>query len=311
MIDLDDIRAAARRIDGYVRRTPLVPATQFRESVCRGTLHLKLECLQPSGSFKARGAASKLFASDPEAVERGLVAASGGNHGLAVARSASLKNVPSHIFLPENVQAEKVDKMRRWGAEAVIAGANYDEANAFALAHARETGALYFHSFADPLIVAGQGTVGLEILEDLPNVDTVVIAVGGGGFITGAATALKALKPSIRIIGVEPVGSPTLHESLKAGDVVTLDEVTTSVPTMACRRTDDRLFAQTRQVVDEVVLVDDDAMAAASRQLWFEYGLAADLSGAAALAALATGAITTQADEVVCAPVCGAGLPPL
>ncbi|WEX10889.1 threonine/serine dehydratase [Chelativorans sp. AA-79] len=309
MIDLNDVRAAAKRIEGYVRRTPLVPATQFRDPVCKGMLHLKLECLQPSGSFKARGAASKLFASDPNAVARGLVAASGGNHGLAVARSANLKNVPAHIFLPENVQPEKVEKMRRWGAETVIAGADYDEANAGALAHAKKSGALYFHSFADPLIVAGQGTVGLEIFEDLPNVDTVVIAVGGGGFITGAAVALKALKPSIRIVGVEPTGSPTLHNSLRSGDVVTLDEVTTRVPTMACRRTDDALFALTRQVVDEVVLVEDQAMADAASQLWFEFGIAADLSGAATIAALATGAIQTKDNEVICAPVCGAGLP--
>lgn len=309
MIDLDDIRAAARRIEGCVRRTPLVPATQLRDPVCQGTLHLKLECLQPSGSFKARGAANKLFASDPKVVEHGLVAASGGNHGLAVARSASLKNVPAHIFLPENVQPEKVEKMRRWGAETVIAGANYDEANAEALAHAEKTGAFYFHSFADPLIVAGQGTVGLEIFEDLPNVDSVVIAVGGGGFITGVATALKALKPSIRIVGVEPVGSPTLHNSLRAGDVVTLDEVTTCVPTMACRRTDSTLFALTQQVVDEVVLIEDQAMADAASRLWFEFGIAADLSGAAAIAALATGAIQTGSNEIVCAPVCGAGLP--
>ncbi|MDQ0326977.1 threonine dehydratase [Rhodopseudomonas julia] len=311
MIDLDDVRAAARRIDGYVRRTPLLPATQFRNPVCAGSLHLKLECLQPSGSFKARGAANKLLASDPKDVERGLVAASGGNHGLAVARSASLKNVPATIFLPENVQAEKVDKMRRWGAETVIGGANFDEANAGAHAYVEKTGALYFHSFADPLIVAGQGTVGLEIFDDLPDVETVVIAVGGGGFITGAAVALKALKPSIRIIGVEPVGSPTLHASLKAGHVVTLDQVTSNVPTMACQRTDERLFALTRQVVDEVVLIEDAAMEAAAKQLWFEFGLAADSSGAAAMAALATGSISTRDNEIVCAPVCGAGLPPL
>jgi threonine dehydratase len=309
MITPDDVRSAATRIEGYVRRTPLVPATQFRDPVCKAKLHLKLECLQPSGSFKARGAANKLFASDPKSVGRGLVAASGGNHGLAVARSASLRNVSAHIFLPENVQAEKVDKMRRWGAETIIAGADFDEANAGALAYAEKTGALYFHSFADPLIVAGQGTVGLEMFQDLPNVDTVVIAVGGGGFITGAAVALKALKPSIRIVGVEPTGSPTLYNSLRSGHVETLNEVTTRVPTMACRRTDEALFALTRQVVDEVVLIEDEAMAHAARQLWFEFGIAADLSGAAAIAALATGAIETGCDEIVCAPVCGAGLP--
>lgn len=309
MIGIEDIRVAADRIAPHVRRTPLVAATHLQKPFCPGNLYLKLECLQPSGSFKARGAASKLFAASDAEVKRGLVAASGGNHGLAVARSASLIGVGAHIFLPENVQPDKIEKMRGWGATPVIAGANYDEANRRALDHAEQTGALYFHSFADPTIVAGQGTVGLEVLEELPNVDTVVVAVGGGGFITGMAVALKAARPEIRVIGVEPTGSPTLHASLQAGRVVELEAVTTAVPTMACRRTDGSLFALTRQVVDEVVLVDDEDMARAARRLWFEFGLAADLSGAAAIAALSNGSISVAPDEIICAPVCGAGLP--
>lgn len=310
MIDIDDIRAAAERIGPYVRRTPLLPARQLHRPICPGDLYLKLECLQPSGSFKARGAASKLFAAPRDAVKRGLVAASGGNHGLAVARSASLVDVPAHIFLPDNVLPDKIEKMRGWGATPTIAGANYDEANRKALDHAERTGALYFHSFADSSIVAGQGTVGLEVFEDLPDIDTIVVAVGGGGFITGVAAALKAVRPATRVVGVEPVGSPTLYRSMQRGEVVELDEIRTSVPTMACRRTDDALFALTRTVVDEIVLVEDESMARAARRLWFEFGLAADLSGAAAIAALSDGAIAVAPGEKICAPVCGAGFPP-
>ncbi|MBN7778846.1 threonine/serine dehydratase [Nitratireductor aquimarinus] len=309
MIDIEDIRAASARISPYVRRTPLLPATQLSKSISCGELYLKLECLQPSGSFKARGAANKLFSASPKDVRHGLVAASGGNHGLAVARSANLAGVPAHIFLPDNVLPDKIEKMKRWGATAVIAGKNYDEANSEALEHAQRTGALYFHSFADPTIVAGQGTVGLEVLEDLPDVDTIVVAIGGGGFITGAAVALKSARPEIRVIGVEPVGSPTLHKSMETGSVAELERVTTLVPTMACRRTDDALFALARTVIDEIVLVEDEAMADAAKKLWFEFGVAADLSGAAAVAALSEGLVSVKPGEKICAPVCGAGLP--
>lgn len=309
MIGLDDIRAAAERIRPLVRRTPLLPATGLLRPVTEADLLLKLECLQPSGSFKARGASNKLLSLSPDQLRRGLVAASGGNHGLAVARSAFVAGVSATLFLPENVSAEKVTKIREWGATAIVGGATYDEANAHALDFAEKKGATYFHSFADPLIVAGQGTVGLEILGDAPQTDVVIVAVGGGGFITGAGVALKALKPSIRVIGVEPVGSPTLHASLAAGEVVTLPEITTSVPTMACKRTNDALFELSRQVVDEVVLVDDADMKAAANWLWLEFGLAADLSGAAAIAALATGKVVVEAGKTVSVPVCGAGLP--
>lgn len=309
MIGLDDVRAAAERIRPLVRRTPLLPATGLRRKVTEAELFLKLECLQPSGSFKARGASNKLLSLSDEELSRGLVAASGGNHGLAVARSAFVAGVQATLFLPENVAADKVAKIRQWGATTIVAGAGYDEANAGARDFAEREGAVYFHSFADPLIVAGQGTVGLEILEDVPQTDVVIVAVGGGGFITGTGVALKALKPSVKVIGVEPVGSPTLHGSLAAGEVVSLPEITTTVPTMACKRTDDALFQLSRTVIDEIVLVEDADMKAAADWLWLEFGLAADLSGAAAIAALATGKVRVEKGQTVSVPVCGAGLP--
>lgn len=309
MIELDDVRMAAERIAPLVRRTPLMPATGLRQPVTPGDLHLKLECLQPSGSFKARGASNKLLSLSHAQLSRGLVAASGGNHGLAVARSAHVAGVQATVFLPDNVAADKVAKIRQWGATTIVGGSSYDEANAGALAFAEREGAAYFHSFADPVIVAGQGTVGLEILQDLPQTDIVIVAVGGGGFISGAGLALKALKPSIRVVGVEPVGSPTLYNSLAAGRVVALDAITTAVPTMACKRTDDALFELSRRVIDEIVLVEDAEMKAAADWLWLEFGLAADLSGAAAIAALATGRVHVEKGQTVAVPVCGAGLP--
>ncbi|MEZ5865349.1 MAG: pyridoxal-phosphate dependent enzyme [Geminicoccaceae bacterium] len=165
----------------------------------------------------------------------------------------------------------------------------WDRSNEAALAHAEESGAVYFHPFADPLVVAGQGTLGLEILDQLPDIDTILIAIGGGGLIAGMSTAIRARRPNVRIIGIEPVGSPTLKASVDAGEVVTLPSVTTRVPTMACARTDPRIYEIVRDKVDEFVLVDDEAMLDAARWLWFEQGIAADLSGAASLAALRQG----------------------
>jgi threonine dehydratase len=307
MVTLEDIRSARASIAPYIRRTPVMAAAGLREGIGPGTILLKLECLQVTGSFKARGAMNRVLAADAAALRNGLVTASGGNHGLAVARTAHVTGVPAVIFLPSTVSPSKIEKLKGWGARIEVSGDVFDRANEAALAHAKASGALYVHPFADPLVVAGQGTLALDILEELPDLDAIIIAIGGGGLIAGMSTALKALRPSIRIIGVEPEGSPTLHASLAAGRVVTLPKVTTAVATMSCQRTDERVFEAVRRNVDSVVLVSDDAMRKAARWLWFEMGIAADLSGAAAIAALQQGKVTVSANERVCALICGAG----
>lgn len=309
MISIEDVRAAAGRIRPLVRRTPLIPADQIKQPISPADLALKLECLQVSGSFKARGAANKLMSLSPEERAKGLVAASGGNHGLAVARCGFVAGVPATLFLPDTVAPEKVRKMQAWGATCHVGGEGFDDCNARALAMAERGEATYVHPFADPFVVAGQGTVALEMLEDRPQTETVLVAIGGGGFVTGVGTAIKALDSGIRVVGVEPFGSPTLHDSLKAGEVVALPEVTSRIPTMSCRRTDDRLFAQARGVVDEIVLIEDADMSRAAEWLWFELGIAADPAGAAAVAALMTGAYQAREGEKVTLTICGAGLP--
>ncbi len=308
MIDLADIEAARRRIADWVRRTPALPLSQLQAPLPGETpVTLKLECLQVTGSFKARGAMNRLLGAPSGQAANGIVTASGGNHGLAVARTAFVAGVPARIFLPKGVSPAKVAKMKAWKAEIEIVGEVWDQSNEAALAYAKESGAIYFHPFADPLVVAGQGTVGLEVLDDLPDMDAIVIAIGGGGLISGMATAIRALRPDVRIIGVEPTGAPTLKASLDAGTVVTLPEITTKVPTMAARRTDERIFEIVRDTVDDIVLVSDAEMEAASRWLWFEMGIAADLSGAAALAALRQGIPGLAGASHICALVCGAG----
>jgi len=307
MIDIGDIEAAAKRIAGHIRRTPMLHADQCAAPPGDADLWLKLENLQPTGSFKARGATNKLLTTPPAALVNGIVTASGGNHGLATARAARIAGVPATVFVPATVSAEKVDKLLKWGADVRRVGELWDESNREAIAFAERTGAIYFHPFADPAVVAGQGTLGIEIVDELPDVETVIVAIGGGGLIAGIATAVRAKKPSARIVGVEPTGSPTLQASLAAGEVVRLSQVTTRVATMACGRTVEPVFDIVRRCVDEVMLIADEEMLEAARWLWFEFGVAADLSGAAAVAALRAGRVRVRPGERVCGLVCGAG----
>ncbi|CAN7678788.1 pyridoxal-phosphate dependent enzyme [Devosia sp. LjRoot16] len=307
MITLADINAAATRIAPHVRRTPTIEARALSAPITPAKLSLKLESLQATGSFKARGATNKLLSLPPTALQRGIVTASGGNHGLAVARAAKLAGVTATIYVPENITAAKVEKLKRWGATVEITGAVWNETNLHALAFAETHGAAYFHPFADAAVMAGQGTAALELLADVPDLDVVLVAIGGGGLVSGMGVAIKALKPSVKIIGIEPVGSPTLKASLDAGHVVRLTEVTSRIATMSCAETDPQVFDVVRSVVDDVVLLSDEDMLEASRWLWFELGIAADLSGAAAVAALMTGRVAYGAGVSVGALVCGAG----
>lgn len=308
MIALDDIKAAQARIADSVRRTPIVEAGNLKTPLPgAGQVALKLELLQVTGSFKARGATNKLLTTAPGTLAKGIVAASGGNHGLATARAGHVFGVPVTIFLPANASPAKIEKLRQWGAETQIVGSVWHEANAAALDHVERTGAAYFHPFADPFVVAGQGTVALEILDQMPDVDVVLVAMGGGGLVSGVATAMKALRPQTRVVGIEAEGCPVLLNALRAGHNVGLDRVTTSVATMACARTEDSIFEIVRDHVDDIVLVSDDEMREAARWLWFEMGLSADLSGAASVAALLNERVAIKTGERVCAIVCGAG----
>jgi len=307
-IGLDDVQAAHARIRDAVRRTPCLRARFFREPAApHAALTLKLECLQVSGAFKARGACHKVGTLAPDALARGLVTASGGNHGLGVAYAGWRAGAPVQVYLPASTPASKAARLERWGARVVRAGEVWDDANDAAVAAARDAGMTYVHPFADPAVMAGQGTVGLEILAQSKHVDTVLVAIGGGGLISGIATAVKGLKPEVRVIGVEPVGAPTLRASVDAGRVITLERIATEAGTLAPRTSHADNLAIIERRVDDIVLVDDDEMRDAARWLWFEMGLSVELSAAAALAALRTGRYSPRPGENVCAVVCGMG----
>lgn len=306
MIALEAVQAARLRIAPYVRRTPMLAATALQRSP-RCNLWLKLEQLQASGSFKARGAVNKLLNAPSEMLRRGVITASGGNHGLAVAYVSWRLGVPAYVYLPHNTPLSKAEKLRAWHADVIMHGAVWDDANAAAIARAEREGLIYVHPFADPDVIAGQGTLALEVLEDLPQVDTILVAIGGGGLISGVALAAKALKPSVRIVGVEPIGAPTLKASLAANEVIALPSIATRANTLAPRQSAPINLEIVRQYVDEIVLVSDEAMLEAAQWLWFEFGVAAELSGAAATAAVLSGALSVRPEETVCALVCGAG----
>lgn len=292
MIQLQDFRIARRLISPHMRVTPVfaIGKPDFGAGIHQGAnvpeLYLKLENLQVSGSFKARGAMNAALNLDDDVRQKGLVTASGGNHGMGVINAARVLGVPVKIFLPTNTPKPKVAKLRKSGVDVALVGAVWDEANHAAMAHARETGMAYIHPFADPNVIAGQGTIALELLEQQADLDTLVIAVGGGGLISGVASAARMIRPGIRIIGVEPMGAPTLFESLKKNEVVALPAVNTAATSLAPRQSSALNVDLIGKNVDRIVLVSDEEMRNAAGWMWRELGLSVELSAAAGMAAV-------------------------
>jgi threonine dehydratase len=282
----------------------LTPAVRWRDDVW-----LKLELLQHSGSFKARGAFNRLLTAPAEQLARGAVTASGGNHGLGVAYAAVQRQVAATIYLPEKAPRSTEERLKRMDARVIRHGRDWDDAWALAQSHAHETGSLLVHPFEDPEVIAGQGTIGLELVEQLGRVDVAVIAVGGGGLIGGVALALKALVPSLRVIGVEPTGATAMKESLEAGRLVALERVDTIAGTLAPRAVGPHTLALAAQHLDEMVLVSDDEMRAGMKLLWNELRLLVEPAGAAAVAAVHCGRVAVDGKRVAVL-VCGANLDP-
>jgi threonine dehydratase len=297
-LELPFFERARERIAHRIVETPVLEHPLVR---------MKLECLQVTGSFKARGALHRLLSLPPEVAGRGVITASGGNHGLAVAYAARALGVPAVIYLPGHTPAEKAERMEAWGATVLREGVVWDDAHAAALAHAEREGLTYVHPFADPEVVAGQGTIALELFDRAPDTDALIVAIGGGGLIAGVGAAARLLRPGVRVIGVEPVGAPTLYESLRANDVIELPSITTKAGTLAPRRSARYTFDIVKRCVDEIVLVTDDEMKEAARWLFSNAKVGVELSGAAAVAAVLTKKANVAGAQHPCALVCGAG----
>jgi threonine dehydratase len=256
LLTLDLIAQARHRLRGLVHRTPLVPCRSLGERLgCR--VSLKLECLQKTGSFKPRGAFNRMSRLTPAWAARGVVAVSGGNHAQGVAYAARELGISAVIVMPETTPANYLDATRGYGAEVVLVP---DIRAAFAEAARRqEAGRTLIHPFDDPLVAAGQGTVGLEMIEDAPDLTHAFVSIGGGGLISGVATALKAVKPDVRVIGVETEGADAMARSVAAGQLVELEKITSIARTLGAPKVSEFTLRHVQELVDELRVVSDRA----------------------------------------------------
>jgi threonine dehydratase len=283
-----DVLAAARRLEGIVRRTPLERCDGLSGDA---EVFLKLEGMQRTGSFKLRGAYNRVATLPPEVRARGLVTASAGNHGQGVALAARLLGARALVFVPASAPETKRRRIARLGAELVLVEGGYDQAHAAAEAHAAETGAAFVHAYSDPMTVAGQATVALEVFQELPAVRTLVVPVGGGGLVNGTGIVARALASGARVVGVQTHETGAMHASLAAGSLCCPPQGETLCEGLS-GETDARSLELARRVVDEVVLVSEDSVRRAMRWLFVEEGVVAEGSAAVAVAALLEGAVS-------------------
>ncbi len=286
-VTLADIQAARIRIADYLPRTPLL-STETLSKRTGTRLSLKAENLQKTGSFKVRGALNAVLQLTPEQRARGIVTMSAGNHGAGLAYAAALVGIKCVVFMPEFGVPAKIAAIKGYGAEVRFAPTMH-ALRAAMEAHRDAHGMEIVHPFADAAIIAGQGTVGLEILEDCPDVEAIVVCVGGGGLLSGLSLAVKSLRPDVRIIGVEPEGAPTVHRSLQEGCIVALDHIQTVADGLAAPFSAQLPQTIIERYVDDVVLVTDDEILTALRLILERTKLLVEPGGAAAVAALLTG----------------------
>jgi threonine dehydratase len=297
LVSLADVRAAAERIAAQVHRTPTLSSTSLTQMLgCR--LAFKAELFQRTGSFKARGVLNRLRTVPAEALARGLITLSAGNHGAALAWAARVNRTRATIVMPATAVPSKIEAVRAYGGEPVLTSGNLlEECRRLE----RERGLTLVHPFDDPMVIAGQGTVGLELMEQVPDADLVIVPVGGGGLIAGIAAAVKRLRPATRVVGVEPSAADVMSRSLALGRPTHLEGQQTIADGLAAPFAGDLTFAHVRALVDSVVRVEEEHIVAALRLILQRLKLAAEPAGAAALAAITAGAVALERDmSVVC-----------
>ena len=307
MLSLAAIRAARDRIADVARVTPVRYSHTFSERT-GASVSLKLENVQRTGAFKIRGALNRIATLSDAEQAAGVVTASAGNHAQGVALAATRAGVDATIVMPEHAPISKVKATRGYGARVVLDGVDYEEAQARAHEIEREEGRTYVHAFDDEMVMAGQGTIGLEILEQQPDVETVVVPIGGGGLISGIATAITSQQPDVRVIGVQAEGASSVIDSLEAGEIRSRDSVDTVADGIATRSVGEQPFEIIQERVDEVVTVSDEEIALALTLLLERSKTVVEGAGAVALSALLEGRFAYEEDEVIVPALCGGNI---
>jgi threonine dehydratase len=308
LVTLDDVRAARAILEGVVRVTPMKPSRALADRV-GGPVLLKCENLQRTGSFKIRGAYTRIARLTPAERAFGVVAASAGNHAQGVALAARLLGTTSTVFMPTGAALPKIEATRTYGATVRLEGATVDESLAAAQRFAAETGAVFIHPFDHPDVVAGQGTVGLEIVEQCPDVRTVVVCTGGGGLVSGIAAAVKGLRPGVRVVGVQAGGAAAFPPSLAAGRPVALPRMATIADGIAVGRPGEVTFSHVARLVDDIVAVSEEDLSRALLFLLERAKLVVEPAGAAAVAAVLAG--TVELEPPVVTVLSGGNIDPL
>lgn len=298
MITLADVEAARARIKAHVHHTPLRHSTTFSK-LTGATVYFKFENLQRTGSFKIRGALNKILQLSPDERKRGVVAASAGNHAQGVALAAKLNGVKATIVMPEHASIQKAEATRGYGAEVILHGKDFNEASEKCAQLVKERGLTLVHAYNDEAIMAGQGTVGLEIIEDLPDVDVVMAGVGGGGLLSGIGTAVKGKNRKVRLVGVQPEATASLPQSLKAGKPVPCASSVTIADGLATKSVGDQTFKHLVGLVDEAVTVTEDEMAHAILMMLERQKNVVEGAGAAPIAALLSKKVDVAGKKVV------------
>ena len=307
MLTFSDVREARERVDGVARHTPLERSRTFSE-MSGADVRLKLENFQRTGAFKIRGAMNRIETLSDAEREAGVVTASAGNHAQGVALAASRAGVDATVVMPKFAPVSKVKATRGYGASVRLEGVDYDEAQAAAHELERAEGRTYVHAFNDRVVMAGQGTLGLEIVDDCPELDTVVVPVGGGGLISGVAVAVKAQLPDVRVVGVQAEGAASAAKSLEAGEVREIDSVDTIADGIATRAVGEETLEIMAEHVDEVVTVDDREIALALTLLLERSKTLVEGAGAVSLAAVLSEAFAYDDGETVVAALCGGNI---
>ena len=297
MLTIDSVYKAKRALEGIARKTDVI----YAPKLCPGTeLYLKTENLQTTGSFKVRGAYYKMSCLSKEEKERGVVACSAGNHAQGVALAAQKNGIKAVICLPDGAPISKVEATKSYGAEVCLVKGVYDDAYQKALQLRDEMGYTFLHPFNDEEVIAGQGTIALEIAEQLPEVDAIIVPVGGGGLISGIAYTIKTLAPHVKVYGVEAKGAPCMKKAIESGKVQALDSISTIADGIAVKQAGDLTYEMCKKYVDEIVTVSDDEISAAILALMEKHKLVTEGAGAVGVAAAMFNKIDLKGKKVVC-----------